>query len=57
MNHAETGSVEVSSWILLERGEAVLYNGIDITVDLEVLRFLAANIRSIVRTKAMYKSE
>ena len=24
---------------MLERGEIVLYNGIDITVDLEVLRF------------------
>ena len=35
----------------------MLYNGIDITVDLEVLRFWGAKIRSIVRTKAMYKSE
>ena len=39
-NHAETGSMMVSSLILLERGEIVLYNGIDITVDLEVLHFL-----------------
>lgn len=40
LNHAETGRMKVSSLILLERGEIVLYNGIDITVDLEVLRFL-----------------
>jgi hypothetical protein len=32
----------------------VLYNGIDITVDLEVLLFWGAKIRAIVRTKAMY---
>ena len=57
MNYAETGSVEVISLILLERGENVLYNGIDITVDLKVLRFWGTKIRSIVRTKAMYKSE
>ena len=35
----------------------MLYNGIDITVDLEVLRFLGAKIRSIVQTSTMYKSE
>ena len=35
----------------------MLYNGIDITVDLEGLHFWGANIRSFVRTKAMYKSE
>ena len=35
----------------------MLYNGIDITVDLEVLRFWGAKISSIVRTSAMYKSE
>jgi hypothetical protein len=35
--------------------EIVLYNGIDITVDLEVLRFLGAKIRSIVLTSVMYK--
>ena len=46
-----------SSLILLKRGEIVLYSGIDITVDLEDSRFLGAKIRSIVRTKAMYKSE
>ena len=33
----------------------MLYNGIDITVDLEVLRFWGAKIRAIVRTKAMYE--
>ena len=43
------------SFILLERGEIVLYNGIDITVDLEVLRFWGAKIRAIVRPKAMYE--
>ena len=57
MSHAETGSVMVSSWILLERGKIVLYNGIDITVYLEVLRFWGAKIRSNVQTKAMYKRE
>ena len=57
MNHAEMGIMTVSSLILLERGEIVLYIGIDITVDLEILRFLGAKIRSIVRAKAMYKSE
>ena len=41
--------------ILLERGEIVLYNGIDITVDLEVLRFGGTKIRAIVRTNAMYE--
>ena len=40
---------------MLERGEIVLYNGIDITVDLEVLRFWGAKIRAIVRTKAIYE--
>jgi hypothetical protein len=35
----------------------VLYNGIDVTVNLEVLRFLGAKIRAIEQTKAMYKSE
>jgi hypothetical protein len=44
-NHAEMGSMKVSSLILLERGEIVLYNDIRITVDLEVLRFLGAKIR------------
>jgi hypothetical protein len=34
---------------MLERGEIVLYNGIDITIDLEVLRFWSAKIRAIVR--------
>ena len=33
----------------------MLYNGIDITVDLEVLRFGGAKIKAIVRTKAMYE--
>ena len=55
-NHAETGSMKVLSLILLERGEIVLYNVIHITVDLEVLRFLGAKIRSIVWNSAMYKS-
>ena len=41
--------------MLLERGEIVLYNGIDITVDLEVLPFWGAKIRANGRTKAMYK--
>ena len=41
--------------ILLESGEIVLYNGIDITVDLEALRFWGAKIRAIVQTKAMYE--
>lgn len=40
---------------MLERGEIVLYNGIDITVDLELLRFGGDKIRAIVRTKAMYE--
>jgi hypothetical protein len=40
--------------IMLERGEIMLYNGIDITVDLEVLRFGGTKIREMVRTKAMY---
>jgi hypothetical protein len=44
------GIMKVPSLILLERGEIVLYNGIDIAVDLEVLRFLGAKI-----TSAMYK--
>ena len=57
MNYAETGSVEVMSLILLKRGEIVLYNGIDVTVYLEVLRVWGAKIRSIVRSKAMYKIE
>ena len=43
-NHAETGSMKVSSLILLERGEIVLYNDIHITVDLEVMWFLGAKI-------------
>ena len=38
-NHAETGSIKVSSFILMERGEIVLYNGIHITVDLDVFQF------------------
>jgi hypothetical protein len=42
---------------MLERGEIVLYNGVDITVDLEVLRFWGAKIWVIVRTKAMYEFE
>ena len=42
------GIMKVSSLILLERRVIVLYNGIDITVDLEVLRFLY---------KSEYKSE
>jgi hypothetical protein len=37
------GIMKVLSLILLERGEIVLYNGIDI--DLEVLRFLGDKIR------------
>ena len=41
--------------ILLERGEIVLHNGIDITVDLEVLCFWGDKIRAIVLTKAMYE--
>ena len=36
--------MKVLSLILLERGEIVLYNGTDITLDLE-LRFLGAKIR------------
>jgi hypothetical protein len=43
------------SLILLEKGEIVLYNGIDITVALEVLCFWGVKIRAIVRTKAMYE--
>jgi hypothetical protein len=39
LSHAETGSMVVMSLIVLERGEIVFYNGIDITVDLEVLHF------------------
>ena len=39
LNHAAMGIMKVSSLILLERGEIVLYNVIDITVDLEVLCF------------------
>ena len=38
-----------SSLVLLERGEIVLYNGIDITVDLEVFCFLNSKIKSIVQ--------
>ena len=41
--------------ILLESGEIVLYNDIDITVDLEVLHFWGAKLMAIVRTKAMYE--
>ena len=40
MNHVEMGIMKVSSLILLERGEIVLYNGIHITVDLAVVCFL-----------------
>jgi hypothetical protein len=40
---------------MLERGEIVLYNGIDITVDLEIFFFWGAKIRAIVWTKAMYE--
>jgi hypothetical protein len=52
--YAETGSVEVSSLILFEREEIVLYSGIHITVDLEVV---LCTIRSIVRNCGMHKSE
>ena len=48
--------MKVSSLILLEKGEIVLYNGNHLTVELEVLRFWGAKIRSIVRYSAMYKS-
>ena len=47
--------MKVSSWILLESGEIVLYSGIHITVDLELFIFWGAKIRSIVRYSAMYK--
>jgi hypothetical protein len=57
LKHAEKGTMKASSLILLERGEIVLYNGIHITVDLEMLCFLGDKIRSIERTSAMYKSE
>ena len=40
---------------MLERGEIVLFSGIDVTFDLEVLRFCVAKIRAIVRTRAMYE--
>ena len=48
--------MKVSSFILLERGEIVLYNGIDITVDLDDYVFWGAKMRSIVWTRAMCKS-